>query len=50
MYQQQSPKIQAAHEESLLTNKLLKEQMRGKSLLSGGGAGGSASLLSSQIQ
>ena len=50
MYQQQSPKIQADHEASLITNKLLKDQMRGKTLLEGGGAGGAASLMNSLLQ
>jgi hypothetical protein len=50
MYQQQSPKIQADHEASLITNKLLKKQMRGKTLLEGGGAGGAASLMNSLLQ
>jgi len=50
MYQQQSPKIQAAHEDSLLTNALLKKQMRGKTLLDSGGAGGGASLINSLLQ
>ena len=50
MYQQQSPKIQADHEASLITNKLLKKQMRGKTLLDSGGAGGGSSLMNSLLQ
>jgi hypothetical protein len=50
MYQQTSPKIQADHEASLITNKLLKEQMRGKTLLESGAAGGGASLMNSLLQ
>ena len=50
MYQQQSPKIQADHEASLITNKLLKDQMRGKTLLEGGGSGGGSSLMNSLLQ
>jgi len=50
MYQQTSPKIQADHESSLITNKLLKNQMRGKSLLSGATTGGGSSLINSLLQ
>jgi len=50
MYQQTSPKIQADHEDSLITNKLLKDQMRGKTLLESGAAGGGASLMNSLLQ
>ena len=50
MYQQTSPKIQTDHEGSLVTNKLLKDQMRNRSLLSGAGAGGGASLMNSLLQ
>ena len=50
MYQQKTPNIQADHESSLITNKLLKNQMRGKTLLDSGGAGGGASLINSLLQ
>ena len=50
MYQQTPPKIQADHEASLITNKLLKKQMRGQNLLQGGASGGGASLMNSLLQ
>ncbi len=50
MYRQTPPKIQADHEGSLVTNKLLKDQMRNRGLLSGGVAGGGASLMNSLLQ
>ena len=50
MYQQKTPNIQADHESSLITNKLLKNQMRGKTLLEGAGTGGGASLINSLLQ
>ena len=50
MYQQKTPNIQAAHEDSLLTNQVLKNKMRKGLLDQGAGAAGGASLLNSLLQ
>lgn len=50
MYQQKTPNIQAAHEDSLLTNQVLKSKMRKGLLDQGAGAAGGASLLNSLLQ
>lgn len=50
MYQQKTPNIQAAHEDSLLTNQVLKSKMRRGLLDQGAGAAGGASLMNSLLQ
>ena len=50
LYQQKTPNIQADHEKSVITNKMLKNKMRGGLLQQSATSAGGASLLHSLIQ
>ena len=50
LYQQKTPNIQAVHEKSVITNKMLKNKMRGGLLQQSATSAGGASLLHSLIQ